>query len=101
MKRTPVLRVAYSDSGNISTTTTQRTTPQTVQARDSVPGSVSSRSWQAANQTRRRLGRRKAIVMLVMKVSRLSGQEIADLFGTTRGSVYVRLHRLRSGRYTA
>jgi DNA-directed RNA polymerase specialized sigma24 family protein len=39
--------------------------------------------------------------MLAMKVSRLSGQEIADLFGTTRGSVYTRLHRFRRGRYAS
>jgi hypothetical protein len=34
-----------------------------------------------------------------MKISRMSGQEIAHLFGTTRGSVYARLYRFRCGRY--
>src|SRR5262245_44354789 len=99
MKRTPLFRVAYSSAENISTTTTLQSSPQTVQARDPVSASPSRRSWRAANQARRRLGRRKAVAMLAMKISRLSGQEIADAFGTTRGSVYARLHRFRRGRY--
>jgi DNA-directed RNA polymerase specialized sigma24 family protein len=54
-----------------------------------------------AARARRKRGRRKAVAMLGMKISGLSGQEIAKLFGTTRGNVYVRLHRLRRGRYTS
>jgi DNA-directed RNA polymerase specialized sigma24 family protein len=90
MKRTLALRIAYAhESGD--------NRPQTVVARDCVR--TSRRSWQSANQARRKLGRRKAVAMLALKLSRLSGREIADLFGTTRGNVYVRLHRFRRGRY--
>jgi DNA-directed RNA polymerase specialized sigma24 family protein len=87
-----MLQVAYS-------TGDPEMRPQTVVARDSRSGTPSRLSWQAANQARRKLGRRKAVTMLAMKLSRLSGQEIADLFGTTRGNVYVRLHRFRRGQY--
>jgi DNA-directed RNA polymerase specialized sigma24 family protein len=70
-----------------------------VQARNSVPGSGSRRSWQAANLARRKRGRRKAAAMLAMKLSKFVRAEIADLFSTTPGNVYVRLHRFRCGRY--
>jgi biotin operon repressor len=54
----------------------------------------------AANQARQKYGRKKAIAMLALKISRHSGQDIAAIFGTTRGAVYQRLFRLRAGRYT-
>jgi hypothetical protein len=69
---------------------------QTVDAPDPVR---TQHGWSAANGARRKYGRRTAIAMLALKISRHSGQDIAVLFGTSRGAVYARLHRLRRGLY--
>ena len=72
---------------------TPQGTPETVVAREN------RRSWRRANDARLRRGRKKAIAMFTLKLNRVPLQAIAETFGTTRGAVYVRLHRLRSGFY--
>jgi hypothetical protein len=95
MKRIPDLRLTYSAG-------TGSNCGQTVDARDPGTGTAGTRQgWSAANRARRKYGHKKAIAMLAFKISRHSGQDIASLFGTTRGAVYQRLFRLRTGRYTA
>jgi hypothetical protein len=89
MKRIPDLRLTYSAG-------TGSNRSQTVDARDPVR---IQHGWSAANRARRKYGRSTAIAMLALKISRQSGQDIAILFGTTRGAVYARLHRLRRGHY--
>ena len=82
------LQVQYVHPG----TNPPQETAQTVPAREN------RRSWRRANEARLRRGRKNAIAMFVLKkLNRLPGHAIADAFGTSRGAVYVRLHRLRSG----
>lgn len=73
----------------------------TVPAREgtSTP-STSRRSWRSANLARRRQGRQRAVAMFALRLGRVSVGAIAATFGTSRGSVYTRLHRLRVGFYT-
>lgn len=70
---------------------------QTVRARES--RKKPRAGWRYANAARRRHGRRTAVAMLMARLNRASGQTIADVFGVSRGAVYVRLHRLRRGQY--
>jgi DNA-directed RNA polymerase specialized sigma24 family protein len=53
----------------------------------------------SANRARMKYGRRTALAMLTLRIGGCSGQQIAELFGTTRGNVYQRLFGLRCGRY--
>jgi hypothetical protein len=54
--------------------------------------------WARANAARRMYGRRRAVRMLAMRLLGANGNDIAAVFGTSRGAVYTRLHRLRRHR---
>jgi hypothetical protein len=100
------LRVIYSTTTSREVPGTVPTTPGTVPARESRPESGSTRrprtrrSWNAANQARRRYGRRLAIRMFVMRLGKYRATEIAAAFNTTPGAVLMRLCRLRRGQYS-
>jgi hypothetical protein len=102
MTRTPDLHLTYSaDKGsNCGQNCGQTVATREIVAPNSGTGTSTRHGWVEANRARRKHGRKKAIAMLALKISRHSGQDIAALFGTTRGAVYQRLFRLRTGRYS-
>jgi DNA-directed RNA polymerase specialized sigma24 family protein len=72
-------------------------TDHTVLARESVADSRCRTT--AANRARLKYGRRQACAMLALQITGHSGQEIAAICGVSRAAVYMRLSRLRHGRY--
>lgn len=55
--------------------------------------------WRFANEARRRKAQKKAMRMLLLRLSKCRADAIAEMFGTTRAAVYQRLYRMRSGAY--
>jgi hypothetical protein len=55
--------------------------------------------WRFPNEARRRIAKRKAMYMLVLRAGGYRTGAIAQMFGTTTTAVYQQLYRLRSGFY--
>jgi hypothetical protein len=55
--------------------------------------------WRFANEARRRNAQKKAMRMLLLRLSKCRADTIAEMFGTTRAAVYQRLYRMRRGNY--